>query len=1129
MMRGFIRDQLRDNVNVLRPSPGTKLDALSHPDPVTLKHDHCAWLQTALIRTGWVSNDSEQLAPPNGHRAQTLAAFFGQTHTSNPMGSASDLSDVDSRDDEESLSSNPLDDDDIMSTSDMDPFALSSSYSSEADGNDIESPNLLLTDNAVLDPPLRPNLEIGQDMVDSQTSLRDHSAPGCSVPASVTCHPKTSVLESAPPNGQSDTSCAREDHADTPTPPALAKRLVFPTPHGCKPDSGNFQPYSKSSTVTRPTTMKTSLDKDMGFSENLLSPLAVESTTPTADIIPCSATPLYTKVATLHRNSAGAESSCSSTTSFFSTGSAGLSSARSADCSPTGDQLLSKVIPARVSGSTHPYLDKPDGQCVDSSPWPEGSSNANDSVHVNCGTRVHMKRVAPLAEDEIGDQTIRQKGECSPVPENVHAGLPSPAYPSNPPTEANLPTWAVGRPHGASIHQGNQPESEQGGRKSPNKYSVAPGLSEPGPPTPLADNRPDDSNTCTGVSSDAGGSPDLGNSSEIADFEDGEPGDSATADEEEDGGDEEEQFDDMYEISDDNGSNKSTKFRLEDYWMTAEQLVKHVEEVGVSGLHSEYAAIVKIKSEDPRSAFKHSRNQEKNRYCDVVCYESSRVHLRPSTLQVTVPPSSQKSAVISGIKSVVTHLHRTRSAPTAAKDLVRNYIHANWVDGYRQKNAFICTQGPLAETAGDFWQMIWDYHIPVIVMITKIYEAERFKCYPYWPKTLQQKLYFKSGVAGTMRSPPADTKPMIGSNQSSRSPLDPDFEIENSCSKEGDHFTCSTLRLTHLPSGEQRTVEHFAYFSWPDHGVPQTTSGLRKLLSSVHSVYVDSIGRLGYSSYMDQEVPPPPVVVHCSAGIGRTGTYVTTDICTKWLSDSENADKRINVPLTVTRVRSQRFGCVQVAAQYVFCYRVLIDFAVDAGLIEADVSQNAVDLLTPSSDHLQQSSTSFYQSASLPKPLNPFGSSASNSAFVSSIYGTNTLAAFRKFLPSAQILSHWDVIRSQKNDALTSDSINYTNFIMTENICSDSDSNRSDLDSPDAADHGSTSLDAGQFGDEEMDMCADITSSAHSSSSSTRSSPMVSDVELLVPTVSELGTSVAVVTSSETTEVVCNKTSNTTS
>ncbi|CAL8087935.1 unnamed protein product [Calicophoron daubneyi] len=172
MMRGFIRDQLRDNVNVLRPSPGTKLDALSHPDPVTLKHDHCAWLQTALIRTGWVSNDSEQLAPPNGHRAQTLAAFFGQTHTSNPMGSASDLSDVDSRDDEESLSSNPLDDDDIMSTSDMDPFALSSSYSSEADGNDIESPNLLLTDNSVLDPPLRPNLEMGQDMVDSQTSLR---------------------------------------------------------------------------------------------------------------------------------------------------------------------------------------------------------------------------------------------------------------------------------------------------------------------------------------------------------------------------------------------------------------------------------------------------------------------------------------------------------------------------------------------------------------------------------------------------------------------------------------------------------------------------------------------------------------------------------------------------------------------------------------------------------------------------------------------------------------------------------------------------------------------------------------------------------------------------------------------
>lgn len=101
-----------------------------------------------------------------------------------------------------------------------------------------------------------------------------------------------------------------------------------------------------------------------------------------------------------------------------------------------------------------------------------------------------------------------------------------------------------------------------------------------------------------------------------------------------------------------------------------------------------------------RSFHRHLQNREKNRYCDVVCYESSRVHLRPLSLQVTVPESAikvPKLAVNPRLNSSSvpssSALHRTQSAPVAAKDLVRNYIHANWVDGYRQKNAFICTQG----------------------------------------------------------------------------------------------------------------------------------------------------------------------------------------------------------------------------------------------------------------------------------------------------------------------------------------------------------------------------------------------------------------------------------------------------
>ncbi|KAF6777725.1 hypothetical protein AHF37_03092 [Paragonimus kellicotti] len=152
---------------------------------------------------------------------------------------------------------------------------------------------------------------------------------------------------------------------------------------------------------------------------------------------------------------------------------------------------------------------------------------------------------------------------------------------------------------------------------------------------------------------------------------------------EEDDGD-----DDLYEISEESDSEQS--ICLDDYWMTPTEIATHVETLGLPGVQAEYNAVVRVKSEDPRSAFKHVQNREKNRYCDVFCFEDSRVHLRPLSPQVTysskkIPkaPTSPKSGT----------LHRTLSAPTAAKDLVQNYIHANWVDGYRQKNAFICTQG----------------------------------------------------------------------------------------------------------------------------------------------------------------------------------------------------------------------------------------------------------------------------------------------------------------------------------------------------------------------------------------------------------------------------------------------------
>ncbi|VDP83368.1 unnamed protein product [Echinostoma caproni] len=339
----------------------------------------------------------------------------------------------------------------------------------------------------------------------------------------------------------------------------------------------------------------------------------------------------------------------------------------------------------------------------------------------------------------------------------------------------------------------------------------------------------------------------------------------------------------------------------------------------------------------------------------------------------------------------------------------------------------------------------------------KIYEAQRSKCYPYWPETVHRKLYFSSGYPGTMPNPIDSSS--SGTASKDRSHPIAEFEVENVACRMDEHFACSTLRLTHLPSGRRRTVEHFAYFSWPDHGVPLSTTGLQQLLSSVQDTYNQSIRQLGYSSFMDQIVPPPPVVVHCSAGIGRTGTYVTADICTKWLIDSTNTAKLINIPLTVSRVRSQRCGCVQVAAQYVFCYRVLIDYALQHKLLDDgpdSLAQTALDLLKPPLPHHTESSglasisPIFYHSSSLPRPgHHPPGVS-------SSVFGSGgpvpsglsaTLAEFRNLLPTTQLLSIWHAMKSKRDQEGGAQALVNTDFVMTENICSDSEST-SDADHP---------------------------------------------------------------------------------
>ncbi|CAH8494477.1 unnamed protein product [Schistosoma turkestanicum] len=965
LMRVFIRELFQDCVYVLRPSPGTKLEALSHPDPIALKRDHYAWLQTALLRTGWLLTEAEQTTLPIGHRVQTLSAFFGPSSES--TGSLSDSSDHEFREDDDCFSNGQLDDtaataadDDLLSVDDLDPFSLTSSYSGEAESSDLEE----CTSNVIMKTLSSSNLEKLNDSNYNARSVSNHSE-ACSYD-----HKRQTLSNS--------------EHGGTPTPPVVAKR-----PQLSITANLNYDTVVSDHTNNFSSNVITSGNHHtMGFREDVSS-TRMDPVTPTADNftnLPSMSDVFDEKQTGFNyygNHPHALNSSCSSSTSFFSTGSIGIHSTK---CSPTGDKLSNHLITSSLPKTTE--VERRHGQSkvihetssvatFKDHDLPLADAEISDSI---CLVPV-QNRIAPLAQDEIEDRTI-----CShKSPIHTPQAHDSKLIHTSPISSDTIPHWSIGRPQGESIHQDHNfiyPTTELPAASSssptsclmnnnqitemsplnsssvnyliPSKYDKFNEWAVQTPPPPSSSspslhhtanyktlsiiNSPpiNNNNLYTDhhhhqnsllsssssmmierqkifdeidanmieINSTTSSSDQLSDRNDdegaIVDHDDDDDIDNDVDDFEPVEEIEEEDDEDQDDDDDDDNLEVTQTINMQEHWMNPNDLVEHIENVGLTGLNSEYSAIVQLKNEYTHIAFKHILNRSKNRYCDVICHDATRVYLQPLLLPSSEISSristgsgcNEEPAVMSSCyntqKSSTSRLHRTHSAPISVHTLVKNYIHANWVDGYRQKNAFICTQ-----------------------------VCKEFCVYT------SSNMYY-----------------------------------------------CCFFQLQ-----EVRTVEHFAYFSWPDHGTPQTTEGLLDLLTSVQSTYSDEIEKLGYQSYEDQKIPPPPVVVHCSAGIGRTGTYVTVDICTKWLADSRNTQHKINIPLTVARVRSQRFGCVQVPSQYLFCYRAIIDFAVKYGLLDSDKAQQALDLLCTESNSQTSSSSvlppnsSFYQSTSLPRPF----------------------------------------------------------------------------------------------------------------------------------------------------------------
>uniref|UniRef100_A0A8K9X1Y6 protein-tyrosine-phosphatase n=1 Tax=Oncorhynchus mykiss TaxID=8022 RepID=A0A8K9X1Y6_ONCMY len=203
-----------------------------------------------------------------------------------------------------------------------------------------------------------------------------------------------------------------------------------------------------------------------------------------------------------------------------------------------------------------------------------------------------------------------------------------------------------------------------------------------------------------------------------------------------------------------------------------------------------------------------------------------------------------------------------------------DYINANYIPGYKSPREYIATQGPLPETRNDFWNMILQQKSHIIVMLTQCNERRRVKCDHYWPFTDEPVTYGEISVE------------MLSESES------PEWTIRN-------------FRLGY--ADESQDVLHLNYTSWPDHGVP-TVNAIDSILQFVHIVRQQA------------NRTKEPIVVHCSAGVGRTGTFIALDRLMQHIREHEYTD----ILGMVSEMRSHRLSMVQTEEQYVFIHQCVL-------------------------------------------------------------------------------------------------------------------------------------------------------------------------------------------------------------
>jgi len=241
-----------------------------------------------------------------------------------------------------------------------------------------------------------------------------------------------------------------------------------------------------------------------------------------------------------------------------------------------------------------------------------------------------------------------------------------------------------------------------------------------------------------------------------------------------------------------------------------------------------------------------------------------------------------------------------------------DYMNANRIrspfENYRRE--YIAAQGPLTSTINDFWHMVQQELVTCIVMITRESENGKSKCARYWPELNTKKQYGTMLVENLSETNYGHSP--IGSHPSRQlramSSL-PQVQTDADCS-----YRLRILRLT-TNDGKQWDIQHWQYLAWGDHDSPlsSTTRDLNQL-----NCLLEFFKRISHHN----ETSSSPMIVHCSAGIGRSGATIAIDLLLHHI-DQEGLNAEIDIPSLVKYIRSKRSGLVQTEKQYELIYRLL--------------------------------------------------------------------------------------------------------------------------------------------------------------------------------------------------------------